>query len=65
MSGANRQRPRKRDATAADRNALCRALEAACIVRLVIYADKNWLPEMPRKHLGSTPRRSAAARGKQ
>ena len=42
MSGANRQKPpRKRDATAADRNALCRALVEAGIVRLVVYANKT------------------------
>ena len=47
MSGANRQKPpRKRDATAADRNALCRALNEAGIVRLVIYANRSWLAEM-------------------
>ena len=40
MSGTYRQkRPRKRDASVADRNALCRALVKAGLVRLVIYAE--------------------------
>jgi hypothetical protein len=32
--------------TAADRNAVSRALKSAGIVRLVIFADKNWTAEM-------------------
>jgi len=44
MSGAYRlKRPRKRDASVADRNALCRARVKAGLVRLVIYAEPAWL----------------------
>jgi len=40
MSGAYRlKRPRKRDASVADRNALCHARVKAGLVRLVIYAE--------------------------
>ena len=47
MSGENCQkRPRKRDATAADRNVLCRALKEAGFVRVTIYANRYWLAEM-------------------